>query len=74
MNHMLLGVVMSTKPRFREKRSLFVDAKLNGQHVCIMVDTSATHNFVTEARAKSLGLRFGPNNSLLKTVNATLPT
>ncbi|OIT21832.1 hypothetical protein A4A49_60505, partial [Nicotiana attenuata] len=73
MGQNLLGAVMGKEPRLKEKGSLFVDAKLNGQSVRITVDTGATHNFVTEAKAKSPGLVFSPNNSLLKTVNANLP-
>ncbi|XP_019238284.1 PREDICTED: uncharacterized protein LOC109218379 [Nicotiana attenuata] len=72
MGQNLLGAVMGKEPRLKEKGSLFVDAKLNGQSVRIMVDTGATHNFVTGAKAKSLGLVFSPSNSLLKTVNANL--
>ncbi|XP_075084628.1 uncharacterized protein LOC142167942 [Nicotiana tabacum] len=72
MSHTLLGVVMSKDPRLREKGSLFVDAKLNGQSIRIMVGIDATHNFVTEAKAKSLGLVFGPISSMLKIVNADL--
>ncbi|XP_070020703.1 uncharacterized protein [Nicotiana sylvestris] len=35
-----------------------------------MVDTRATHNFVTEAAAKRLELKLAPNNSRVKTMNA----
>ena len=38
-----------------------------------MVDTGATHNFVTEQKAKELGLTYVASNTMLKTVNA-LPT
>lgn len=72
MGQTLLGAVMGKEPRLKQKGSLFVDAKLNGQPVRIMVDTGATHNFVTEAKARSLGLTFSPSSSLLKTVNANL--
>ena len=57
----------SIKPR----ESLFVDAKLNGKDVRIMVDTGATHNFVTEQKAKELGLNYVASNTMLKIVNAT---
>nr|XP_016437489.1 PREDICTED: uncharacterized protein LOC107763517 [Nicotiana tabacum] len=72
MGQTLLGAMMGKEPRLKQKGSLFVDAKLNGQPVRIMVNTGATHNFVTEAKARSLGLTFSPNSSLLKTVNANL--
>ncbi|OIT04296.1 hypothetical protein A4A49_07826 [Nicotiana attenuata] len=72
MGQTSLGAVMSKEPRLKQKGSLFVDAKINGQSIRIMVDTGATHDFVTEAKAKTLGLTFGPSSSLLKTVNADL--
>ncbi|XP_070013310.1 uncharacterized protein [Nicotiana sylvestris] len=37
-----------------------------------MVDTEATHNFMTEAAAKRLELKLAPTNSRVKTVNANL--
>ncbi|XP_070017963.1 uncharacterized protein [Nicotiana sylvestris] len=37
-----------------------------------MVDTGATHNFVTEAAAKRLELKLAPTNSRVKTVNAKI--
>ena len=36
-----------------------------------MVDTGATHNFLTEQNAKELGLNYVYNNTFLKTVNTT---
>ncbi|XP_070044861.1 uncharacterized protein [Nicotiana tomentosiformis] len=72
-NHMTLAAIAAQLPRVRPRESLFVDAKLNGKDVCIMMDTSATHNFVTEERARDLGLVFVSSDTLLKTVNA-LPT
>ncbi|XP_070015267.1 uncharacterized protein [Nicotiana sylvestris] len=35
-----------------------------------MLDTGATHNFVTEAAAKRLELKLAPTNSRVRTVNA----
>ncbi|XP_070022046.1 uncharacterized protein [Nicotiana sylvestris] len=37
-----------------------------------MVDTGATHNFVTEASAKRLELKLAPTNSCVKTVNTEI--
>lgn len=68
--HALGDDVIGKERQSGEPGSLFVDAQLNGQSVRIMVDTGATHNFVSEAKFKSLGLVFGPSSSVLKTVNA----
>ena len=70
---MTLAAVAAHPPSVRPYESLFVDAKLNGKDVRIMVDTGATHNFVTEERARELGLVFISSDTLMKTVNA-LPT
>nr|XP_033513994.1 uncharacterized protein LOC117278617 isoform X1 [Nicotiana tomentosiformis]XP_033513998.1 uncharacterized protein LOC117278617 isoform X2 [Nicotiana tomentosiformis] len=68
--HALGDDVIGKERQSGELGSLFVDAQLNGQSVRFMVDTDATHNFVSEAKAKSLRLVFGPSSSVLKTVNA----
>ena len=39
-----------------------------------MVDIGATHNFVTEQKARELGLSYVASNTKLKTVNATPTT
>ncbi|KAH0693436.1 hypothetical protein KY285_020533 [Solanum tuberosum] len=57
----------------RPRESLFVNAKLNGKDVRIMVDTGATHNFIKKERAKDLCLNYVASDTMLKTVNA-LPT
>nr|XP_033512298.1 uncharacterized protein LOC108945330 [Nicotiana tomentosiformis] len=68
--HSLGDYVIRKEPRSRELGSMFMDARLNGQSISIMVDIGTTHNFVSETKAKSLGLAFGPSSSVLKTVNA----
>ncbi|XP_070049262.1 uncharacterized protein [Nicotiana tomentosiformis] len=68
--HALGDDVIGKERQSVEPGSLFMDAQLNRQSVRIMVDTGATHNFVSEAKAKSLGLVFGPSSSVLKMVNA----
>ncbi|XP_075103854.1 uncharacterized protein LOC142178413 [Nicotiana tabacum] len=73
INHMTFAAVIAQLPRVRPRESLFIDAKLNGKDVRIMVDTSTTHNFVTEERARELGLVFLSRDTLTKTVNS-LPT
>ncbi|XP_047267518.1 uncharacterized protein LOC124897941 [Capsicum annuum] len=72
-NHMTLAALAAKKHNVRARESLFVDGEVNGRAVCIMVDTGATHNFVTEEKAKELGLAFVTSGSMLKTVNC-LPT
>lgn len=72
-NHMTLATIVAHPPHVRLHESLFIDAKLNGKDVYIMVDTGATHNFVTEEQVKDLRLVFMYIDTLLKTVN-TLPS
>uniref|UniRef100_A0A3Q7EW71 Reverse transcriptase domain-containing protein n=1 Tax=Solanum lycopersicum TaxID=4081 RepID=A0A3Q7EW71_SOLLC len=57
----------------RSRKSLFFNVKLNVKGFQIMVDTGATHNFVTEERAKGLCLNYVACDTFLKTANA-LPT
>nr|XP_016483424.1 PREDICTED: uncharacterized protein LOC107804107 [Nicotiana tabacum] len=70
INHMTIAAIAAQPPRVRPRESLFVDAKLNSKDVRIMVDTGATHNFVTEERARELGLVFISSDTIMKTVNA----
>ncbi|PHT78431.1 hypothetical protein T459_16483 [Capsicum annuum] len=72
-NHMTLASLAAKKHSVRARESLFVDGEVNGRAVRIMVDTGATHNFVTAEKAKELGLAFVTSDSMLKTVNC-LPT
>lgn len=57
----------------RSRKSLFFNVKLNVKGFQIMVDTGATHYFVTEERAKGLCLNYVACDTFLKTANA-LPT
>ncbi|KAG5620590.1 hypothetical protein H5410_005808 [Solanum commersonii] len=70
---MTLAALAAQSANVRPHESLFVNAKLNGKTVRIMVDTGATHNFVTEERAKDLYLNYVASDTILKIVNA-LPT
>ncbi|XP_055814138.1 uncharacterized protein LOC129883521 [Solanum dulcamara] len=72
-NHMTLAALAAQPPKIRPRESLFIDAKMNGKDVRIMVDTGTTHIFATEERAKDLGLSYVSSDTLLKTVNA-IPT
>uniref|UniRef100_A0A3Q7IFJ0 Reverse transcriptase domain-containing protein n=1 Tax=Solanum lycopersicum TaxID=4081 RepID=A0A3Q7IFJ0_SOLLC len=74
ISHISIAALAAKPAGVRPRESLFVDAKLNGNDVRIMVDTGATHNFVTEQKAKELGLNNVASNTKLKTVNATPTT
>ncbi|KAK2977356.1 hypothetical protein RJ640_013335 [Escallonia rubra] len=51
------------------KGLLYVEAKLNGKPTKVMVDTGATHNFVTREEATRLGLKVVSGGGWLKSVN-----
>ncbi|KAK2977405.1 hypothetical protein RJ640_009956 [Escallonia rubra] len=51
------------------KGLLYVEATRNGQPAPVMVDTGATHNFVTMEKAKRLGLKVVGGGGWLKSVN-----
>uniref|UniRef100_A0A3Q7EX39 CCHC-type domain-containing protein n=1 Tax=Solanum lycopersicum TaxID=4081 RepID=A0A3Q7EX39_SOLLC len=74
ISHISIAALASKPASVRPRESLFVDAKLNGKDVRIIVDTGATHNFVTEQKAKELGLSYVASKTKLKTVNATPTT
>uniref|UniRef100_A0A3Q7EW15 CCHC-type domain-containing protein n=1 Tax=Solanum lycopersicum TaxID=4081 RepID=A0A3Q7EW15_SOLLC len=74
ISHISIAALVAKPASVRPRESLFVDAKLNGTDVRIMVDTGATHNFVTEQKARELGLSYVASNTKLKTVNATPTT
>ncbi|KAK2989246.1 hypothetical protein RJ640_030998 [Escallonia rubra] len=52
------------------KGLLYVEAKLNGKPAHVMVDTGATHNFITMDEAERLGLNVVDGEGWLKPVNA----
>ncbi|XP_049391610.1 uncharacterized protein LOC125856067 [Solanum stenotomum] len=72
-NHMTIAALAAQPASVKPRESPFVDAKLNGKDVRIMVDTGATHNFVTREKATDLRLYHVASDTMLKTVNA-LPT
>ena len=43
---------------------------MNGKKVKAMVDTEATHNFISQAKVNKFGLRLTEMNNTLKTVNS----
>ncbi|KAK2969839.1 hypothetical protein RJ640_000656 [Escallonia rubra] len=52
------------------KGLLYVEVKLNGKPAHVMVDTGATHNFMTMDKAERLGLNVVDGGGWLKPVNA----
>ncbi|KAK2986197.1 hypothetical protein RJ640_012455 [Escallonia rubra] len=49
---------------------LYMEAKLNGKPAHVLMDTGATHNFITMEEAKRLGLNVVDGGGWLKIVNA----
>ena len=52
-----------------DNKNQYVDLTINNKPARALVDTGATHNFVTEAAAKWLELKLAPSISRVKTVN-----
>ncbi|XP_070020813.1 uncharacterized protein [Nicotiana sylvestris] len=67
----LCGAVMKQAIQPTENGNQYVDLTIN-KPARAMVDTGATHNFVTEVAAKRLELKLAPTNSRVKTVNAEI--
>uniref|UniRef100_A0A803KR17 Eukaryotic translation initiation factor 3 subunit G N-terminal domain-containing protein n=1 Tax=Chenopodium quinoa TaxID=63459 RepID=A0A803KR17_CHEQI len=61
-----------TLPRDKKPYLMFVEAIVGGKASKALVDTGATHNFVTLKEATRLGLKFTKKKGSLKTVN-TIP-
>ena len=54
---------------------MFVDATLNGKPMKrMMIDTSATHNFVSKVEAKRLGLKLKKDIGYKKAINSKAMT
>ncbi|KAI4338312.1 hypothetical protein L6164_016653 [Bauhinia variegata] len=70
---MLLNAVKAklTPKETKSEDLMYVEAKLNGKPVNIMVDTGATHNFITLEKAKRVGLGMTQGGGWLKTVNSS---
>ncbi|KAJ4957081.1 hypothetical protein NE237_013864 [Protea cynaroides] len=59
--------VKATPP---QKGLMYVEARINGKATHAMVDTGATHNFVSTDEAKRLGLKVAKETGWLKAVNS----
>ncbi|XP_060172138.1 uncharacterized protein LOC132603213 [Lycium barbarum] len=66
----LCGAVAKQDSQTNDNKNQYVDLTINNKPARALVDTGATHNFVTEAAAKRLELKLAPINALVKTVNA----
>lgn len=53
-----------------QKGLMYVDLKVNGKATRAMVDTGATHNFVSGTEATRLGLKLEKDSSRMKAVNS----
>ncbi|KAH9648926.1 hypothetical protein KPL70_025791 [Citrus sinensis] len=53
-----------------KERVTYVSASINGQAVCALLDTGATHNFISEDEAKRLGLKVTKERGTMKAVNS----
>lgn len=68
----LLNVIHADKASPSQRSGLmYVKVMLCNIDVLAMVDTGATHNFVSEGLAQSLGLKVVESSSRIKTVNST---
>ena len=65
----LLNVIQAA-PKVQAKGLLYVDATINGKAVTAMVDTGASHNFVSIEEAQRLGLRTTDGGGSIKAVNS----
>nr|XP_028962225.1 uncharacterized protein LOC114826300 [Malus domestica] len=70
----LLNAIQTTLPQPKAQvggGSLFVDVKTGDKTTRVLVDTGATHNFMTSEEATRLGLRVTKEPGSVKTVNST---
>ena len=59
-----------TKKQPQSKRLMYVEAQVNGMPAKAMIDTGATHNFVSEGEARRLKLKISTEAGWLKAVNS----
>ncbi|CAL2272473.1 unnamed protein product [Prunus armeniaca] len=59
------------QPQVQAKGVMFVDAMVNDKTTRCLVDTSASHNFISVQEAKRLGCRVSKEAGSMKTVNST---
>ena len=59
-----------TKMQLQSKGLMYVEAQVNGMSAKAMIDTGATHNFVSEEEARTLKLQTSTEAGWLKAVNS----
>ena len=62
--------VKQAKEQPQSKGLMYVEAKVNGMSTKAMIDTGATHNFVSEEKARRLKLQTFKEAGLLKAINS----
>ena len=60
------------KSKSSKKGLMFVDVKLNGKPLRALIDTRATHNFVTGTEVERFGLFLEKDDSRIKAVNSVV--
>ena len=67
----MLSRSMEKKEEDPGKGLMFVDATINDKAAkSMMIDTGATHNFISELEAKRLGLKLEKDEGRMKAVNS----
>ena len=65
-----LGALKSDSPAPTKKRLMYVSLSINGQVVRALLDTGATHNFISENEAKCLSLKVTKEWGTMKAINS----
>ena len=66
----LLNAITSVKVPQLQNTLMYVETKINGGKVLALVDSGASHNFMTEREARRLDLAVKAYNSKIKAVNS----
>ncbi|ESQ50931.1 hypothetical protein EUTSA_v10023044mg [Eutrema salsugineum] len=66
---LLNALVTKMGPKQSSKGLMYVEAQINGKKSKAMVDTGASHNFVSEGEARRLGLTWTEGPGAIETVN-----
>ena len=70
MGSMQLLNVIQAAPKAKAKGLLYVDAKINGKPTRTMIDSGASHNFVSVDEVQRLGLKVVDGGGSIKAVNS----
>ncbi|KAL9440885.1 hypothetical protein AB3S75_019543 [Citrus x aurantiifolia] len=65
-----LGALKSHPFAPKKKGLIYVSASINGHAMCMLLDTGAMHNFISEDEAKRLGLKVTKEKGTIKAVNS----